>query len=78
MSSAIEQMTRNANWGALAKATELKQRILFVLGALLVYRFGTFIPVPGIDPEAWGRFSTRAAAVSWTCSTCSRAAPCSG
>lgn len=56
MSSAIEQLSKNANWGSLAKATELKQRIMFVLGALLVYRFGTYIPVPGIDPMAWGAF----------------------
>ena len=53
MASALEQMTKNADWGALAKATELKKRILFVLGALLVYRLGTFIPVPGVDPAAW-------------------------
>ncbi|HBH25911.1 MAG TPA: preprotein translocase subunit SecY [Rhodospirillaceae bacterium] len=53
MASAIEQLTRNANWGALAKAAELKQRLLFVLGALLVYRLGTYIPVPGIDIQAW-------------------------
>lgn len=56
MASAIEQMTRNANWGALAKATELKQRIIFVLCALLVYRFGSYIPIPGIDPHSWGSF----------------------
>ncbi len=56
MSSAIEQLSKNANWGTFAKATELKQRILFVLGALLVYRLGTYIPVPGIDPNAWGSF----------------------
>lgn len=53
MPSAVEQLAKNANWGALAKATELKKRILFVLGALLVYRLGTYIPVPGIDPQAW-------------------------
>ena len=53
MASAVEQMARNMNWGALAKATELKQRLLFVLGALLVYRLGTYIPVPGIDPVIW-------------------------
>ena len=53
MSSAVEQLAQNANWGAFAKATELKQRILFVLGALLVYRLGTYIPVPGIDPTVW-------------------------
>jgi len=53
MVSAVEQLAKNANWGAFAKATELKQRILFVLGALLVYRLGTYIPVPGIDPAVW-------------------------
>ena len=36
--------------GQLGKLTELKQRLLFVLGAIVVYRIGTFIPVPGIDP----------------------------
>ena len=53
MASAVEQLARNANWGALAKATELKKRLLFVMAALLVYRLGTYIPVPGIDPQAW-------------------------
>ncbi len=53
MASAIEQLAKNANFGALAKATELKQRILFVLGALIIYRLGTYIPLPGIDPHAW-------------------------
>ncbi|MEC7702732.1 MAG: preprotein translocase subunit SecY [Pseudomonadota bacterium] len=53
MASAVEQLAKNANWGALAKASELKQRILFVLGALIVYRLGTFIPIPGIDPQIW-------------------------
>jgi hypothetical protein len=36
---------------ALAKAEELKKRIWFTLGALLVYRLGTYIPLPGIDPR---------------------------
>lgn len=53
MSSAVEQLAKNANWGAFSKATELKKRIMFVLGALLVYRLGTYIPVPGIDPVIW-------------------------
>ena len=53
MVSAVEQLSRNANWGAFAKATELKQRLLFVVGALLVYRLGTYIPIPGIDPHIW-------------------------
>jgi preprotein translocase subunit SecY len=53
MPSAIEQLAKNANWGAFSKATELKQRLLFVMGALLVYRLGTYIPVPGIDPVVW-------------------------
>ena len=38
--------------GGLGRLTELRQRLLFVLGALLVYRIGTFIPVPGVNPEA--------------------------
>ena len=38
--------------GGLGKLTELRQRLLFVLGALIVYRFGTYIPVPGVDPAA--------------------------
>jgi preprotein translocase subunit SecY len=59
MVSAVEQLAKNANWGALAKATELKQRLLFVLGALLVYRFGTYIPVPGIDPHIWNEIFTQ-------------------
>lgn len=53
MASAVEQLAKNANWGALAKATELKKRILFVLGALLVYRLGTYVPLPGIDVLVW-------------------------
>jgi preprotein translocase subunit SecY len=53
MPSAIEQLAKNANWGAFSKATELKQRLLFVMGALLVYRLGTYIPVPGVDPVVW-------------------------
>lgn len=53
MASAVEQMARNVNWGAFSKATELKRRIWFVVGALLVYRLGTYIPVPGIDPSVW-------------------------
>jgi preprotein translocase subunit SecY len=53
MPSAIEQLAKNANWGAFSKATELKQRLLFVMGALLVSRLGTYIPVPGIDPVVW-------------------------
>ncbi len=51
MASVAEQLAANVNFGAFAKATELKQRILFALGALLVYRLGTYIPLPGIDPE---------------------------
>ncbi|MEE8189324.1 MAG: preprotein translocase subunit SecY [Kiloniellales bacterium] len=50
MASAAEQLAANLNFGALSKATELKKRIWFTLAALIVYRFGTYIPVPGIDP----------------------------
>ena len=50
MASAAEQLAANINFGALSKATELKKRIWFTLFALVVYRLGTYIPVPGIDP----------------------------
>ncbi len=50
MASAAEQLAANLNFGAFAKATELKKRIWFTLGALIVYRLGTYIPIPGIDP----------------------------
>lgn len=44
--------TAGIELGKLGRLTELKQRLLFVLGAILVFRIGTFIPVPGIDPVA--------------------------
>ena len=50
MASAAEQLAANINFGAFAKATELKKRIWFTLGALIIYRLGTYIPLPGIDP----------------------------
>src|SRR5271165_3086503 len=53
MASAAEQLAANLNFGALAKAEDLKKRIWFTLGALLVYRVGTFIPMPGINPDAF-------------------------
>jgi preprotein translocase subunit SecY len=53
MVSAAEQLAANLNFSALAKAEELKKRIWFTLAALCVYRVGTYIPLPGIDPSAW-------------------------
>ncbi|PCJ59884.1 MAG: preprotein translocase subunit SecY [Rhodospirillaceae bacterium] len=50
MASAAEQLAANLNFSSFAKATELRQRIWFTLGALIVYRLGTYIPLPGIDP----------------------------
>lgn len=52
MASAAEQLAANLNFGALAKADELKKRIWFTLGALIVYRLGTYIPLPGMNPDA--------------------------
>ncbi|WP_119677643.1 preprotein translocase subunit SecY [Indioceanicola profundi] len=56
MASAAEQLAANINFGAFAKATELKKRIWFTLGALIVYRLGTYIPLPGIDAGAFAQF----------------------
>jgi preprotein translocase subunit SecY len=52
MASAAEQLAANLNFGAFAKATELKKRIWFTLAALVVYRLGAHIPLPGIDANA--------------------------
>jgi preprotein translocase subunit SecY len=50
MASAAEQLAANMNFGAFAKAKELQKRLWFTLGALIIYRLGTYIPIPGIDP----------------------------
>src|SRR6202162_652368 len=64
MVSAAEQLAANLNFGALAKAEELKQRIYFTVGALMVYRLGTYIPLPGIDPYAWDQiFQTQSGGI---------------
>ncbi|MEO1474880.1 MAG: preprotein translocase subunit SecY [Pseudomonadota bacterium] len=51
MASAAEQMARSVNFETFSKAKDLQKRIMFTLGILLIYRLGTFIPVPAIDPE---------------------------
>jgi preprotein translocase subunit SecY len=60
MVSAAEQLAANTSWAALGKATDLRNRILFTLGLLIVYRLGTFIPVPGIDGQALRDFMEQA------------------
>ncbi|MES2844822.1 MAG: preprotein translocase subunit SecY [Pseudomonadota bacterium] len=62
MASAAEQMAANLSWGALGKATDLRQRIFFTVGLLIVYRLGTYIPVPGIDGTALREFMQSAGA----------------
>ena len=52
MALASDSMAAGAGFGALAKADELKKRLLFTLGALIIYRLGTYIPLPGINPGA--------------------------
>src|SRR5580658_2563906 len=52
MPSAAEQLAANFNFSSFGKATELRQRLLFTFGVLIVARLGTFIPMPGIDPAA--------------------------
>ncbi|GHD08304.1 preprotein translocase subunit SecY [Tianweitania populi] len=55
MASAAEQLASNLNFAAFAKAEDLKRRIWFTIGALLVYRLGTYIPMPGINPTAFAQ-----------------------
>src|SRR6056297_1933492 len=61
MVSAAEQMAANTSWSALGKATDLRKRIFFTLGLLIVYRLGTYIPVPGIDGAELRQFMEQAA-----------------
>ena len=51
MATASDRMG-GAGLGGLAKASELKSRLLFTVGALIIYRLGTYLPIPGIDPGA--------------------------
>ena len=62
MASAAEQMAANLSWGALGKATDLRQRIFYTVLVLMVYRLGTYIPVPGIDGTALRNFMDSASA----------------
>ncbi len=55
MASAAEQLAANINLSAFAKAEDLKKRIWFTLAALIVYRLGTYIPMPGVDPVELAR-----------------------
>lgn len=52
MAGMAEKMAANVDFSLLSKATELKSRILFVIGALIIYRIGTFVPLPGVDASA--------------------------
>ncbi|MDC3234879.1 preprotein translocase subunit SecY [Candidatus Puniceispirillum sp.] len=52
MASSADRMASGAGFGALAKADELKKRLWFTVGALIIYRLGTYLPLPGIDPNA--------------------------
>ena len=73
MASAAEQLAASINFGAFSKATELKNRIWFTLGALVIYRLGTYIPIPGIDAGILQEIFRRMPAAFSACSTCSRA-----
>ena len=59
MASAAEQLVSNINLSAFSKATELKNRLWFTLGALIIYRLGTYLPLPGIDPGALSKMFER-------------------
>jgi preprotein translocase subunit SecY len=59
MASAAEQLAANLSLGTFSKATELKQRIWFTLSALVVYRLGTYIPIPGVDASVMAEMMQR-------------------
>ena len=63
--------------GDMTRFQEMRKRLWFLLGALVVYRIGTFIPVPGINAARFARSSPDSKGRCSACSTCSRAARCS-
>ena len=56
MATAAEKLASNINLSSFGKATELRNRLLFTLGALIIFRLGTFLPIPGINPIALQQF----------------------
>jgi preprotein translocase subunit SecY len=58
MASASEQLAQNLSFGTFGKAKELQKRLLFTVLVLVVYRIGTFIPVPGVDMAAYSQVFT--------------------
>lgn len=61
MASQIDKMATGFGWETFAKATDLQKRLLFTLGAMIVYRLGTFIPLPGINSVVLEDIFTRQA-----------------
>ena len=59
MASAAEQLAANINFGSLSKSEDLKKRLWFTLGALIVYRLGSYIPIPGIDTNEVAKFAAQ-------------------
>jgi preprotein translocase subunit SecY len=57
MASAAEQLAANINFSSLTKSEDLKKRLWFTLGALVVYRLGSYIPIPGVDTIAVAKFA---------------------
>ena len=56
MATAVEKLANNMNFSAFGKASELKSILLFTLGVLIIFRLGTFLPIPGINPIALQQF----------------------
>ena len=78
MASTAENMASTMSLASFAKASDLKKRLWFTLGALIIFRLLSFVPIPGIDPRALEPSSSRPRAGCSTSSTCSRAAASSG
>ena len=57
MASRADNIASNLNLGNFAKATELRQRIWFTIGVLIVFRFLSFVPLPGVNPKALDRLA---------------------
>ena len=59
MASAADQMAQSISLAKFAKATDLKKRLWFTIGALIVFRLLSYVPLPGVDPTALGLLSQK-------------------
>ena len=70
MASLSDKMTAGVNYSAFSKATDLHKRLWFTLLAIIVFRLGTYIPFPGINPAVLKEFLSDLSIAIWSAKSC--------